>query len=453
MMCGADATGDTIPATLTAMQAAGIEWQIIIVGAGPAGAAAAQRCAERGLRVLLIERSAMPRWKVCGCCLSRAAMSELLTLGARDPLAAAAPLQATPLADVELVAGGQRAVLGLTGGGVMSRECLDAALVRAAIARGCHWLPQASVLAIDEPARHAGVHTSPDGPLVIEVHDLAPRERPGQGHAQPAAAPSTMSLATTWCVLATGLADAVRLPAEARPADGGRAHAAVGRTDGSSSRIGVGGVLGLHARGPVPGRLVMAVAPGGYCGLVRLPDGRVDVAAAVDRKMLRALGSPAAAVAAVLYEALGDQVTEVIDREALAAVEFRATPPLTRSLPLVVGAERRILRIGDAAGYVEPFTGEGIGWSLASARLLAESMLDGTAGIRPARDVATRYAAAHRAHFGPLHRRCRRMALALRRPLLVAAAVRAARVAPWAANRLVPLVIGAAAHGGHDPWA
>ncbi|MFM8826651.1 MAG: NAD(P)/FAD-dependent oxidoreductase [Actinomycetota bacterium] len=453
MIRGADATSDTIPATLTAMQAAAIEWQIIIVGAGPAGAAAAQRCAERGVRVLLIDRSAMPRWKVCGCCLSVTAMRELQALGYRDARASSAPLQATPLGGVQLAAGGRIAVREFPGGGVMSRETLDATLVRAAIARGCHWLPQASVLAIQEPSQQASGQRQTDPLLAVEVLVSAHQDRSGQEHADPAAAVSPVWLETKRCVLATGLADAVRLPADETSAGSDRSRAAAGRGDPSSNRIGVGGVLGPHVRGPEPGRLVMAVAPGGYCGLVRLPDGRVDVAAAIDRRMFRGHGSPAAAVTAVLDQALGDHAAELIDREQLAAVDVRATPPLTRALPLVVGGERRILRIGDAAGYVEPFTGEGIGWSLASARLLAESLLDATAGLRPARDAAARYEAAHRKHVGPLHRRCRRMALALRRPLLVAAAVRAARYAPWAASRLVPIVIGAAGQGEHDPWA
>ena len=38
---------------------------VVVVGAGPAGAAAAKRCAENGLETLLLEKRKLPRDKVC----------------------------------------------------------------------------------------------------------------------------------------------------------------------------------------------------------------------------------------------------------------------------------------------------------------------------------------------------------------------------------------------------
>jgi flavin-dependent dehydrogenase len=50
---------------------------------------------------------------------------------------------------------------------------------------------------------------------------------------------------------------------------------------------------------------------------------------------------------------------------ALALADWQRTPALTRrSRPL---AGNRYLLLGDAAGYVEPFTGEGMGWALMAA--------------------------------------------------------------------------------------
>jgi len=377
----------------------------------------------------------MPRWKICGCCLSVAAIEELRALGHFDAASATPPMKATLLDDVRLAAGGCSVVLAMPGGGVVSRETLDATLVRRAIALGCHWLPNASVTAVWECA------SGGPAPLVVELSE------PG------AVGRSTQRLVTESCVLATGLTEAVRLPDADRDMAGLSPRELPSAAAAAANRIGVGGTLDPQAAGPDRGRLVMAVASGGYCGLVRLPDGRVDVAAALDRRFVRARGTPAAAVAAVLEHALGADAPGLVDVAALSTAEFRATPPLTRALPLVVGAQGRILRIGDAAGYVEPFTGEGIGWSLASARLLVASLLDTAGGLRDPRDAAGRYVAAHRGHFGPLHGRCRRTALALRRPLLVMAAVHAARCAPWAASRLMPMVIGTGRRGGHAPWA
>ena len=41
-------------------------WDVIVVGAGPAGSSAARAAAERGGRVLLLDRATLPRYKTCG---------------------------------------------------------------------------------------------------------------------------------------------------------------------------------------------------------------------------------------------------------------------------------------------------------------------------------------------------------------------------------------------------
>ncbi|MGW7433391.1 geranylgeranyl reductase family protein [Streptomyces sp. NPDC054861] len=50
---------------------------VIVVGAGPAGATAARVCAEHGLRTLLLERAAIPRYKTCGGGLIGASLAAL----------------------------------------------------------------------------------------------------------------------------------------------------------------------------------------------------------------------------------------------------------------------------------------------------------------------------------------------------------------------------------------
>lgn len=57
------------------------EYDVIISGAGPAGATAASLLARRGLRVLLIDRQAFPRDKICGDGLTPGTVQLLLDLG------------------------------------------------------------------------------------------------------------------------------------------------------------------------------------------------------------------------------------------------------------------------------------------------------------------------------------------------------------------------------------
>src|SRR5207248_9566682 len=45
-------------------------WDVLVVGAGPAGSSAARGLARRGPSVLFGDQAAFPRWKGCGCCLN-----------------------------------------------------------------------------------------------------------------------------------------------------------------------------------------------------------------------------------------------------------------------------------------------------------------------------------------------------------------------------------------------
>lgn len=56
-------------------------FDVIIVGAGPAGSACAIRCAQAGLKVLVIERAVFPREKVCGDCINPGCWPILERLG------------------------------------------------------------------------------------------------------------------------------------------------------------------------------------------------------------------------------------------------------------------------------------------------------------------------------------------------------------------------------------
>ncbi|OKI02292.1 hypothetical protein A6A06_14655 [Streptomyces sp. CB02923] len=63
--------------TPSARQSRSPRWDVIVVGAGPAGATAARVAAERGQRVLLLERASLPRYKTCGGGLVGAAVAAL----------------------------------------------------------------------------------------------------------------------------------------------------------------------------------------------------------------------------------------------------------------------------------------------------------------------------------------------------------------------------------------
>ena len=302
-------------------------WPVVVVGAGPAGALAALGLARQGVPVLLVERRRFPRWKVCGACLSGQALAALAEAG-QTPLLD--QLGARPLRSVQLGLQGTRTELALPAARVLSRLALDQGLVQAAVAAGATLVPE--VMAQLGPA-DAGAR--------------AVQLRRGR---------ESTTVRAELVLVAAGLAHRCLkdLPkADSRVQTG--------------SRIGAGCRLPASHQGPQhpaiaaygDGRLHMAIGRHGYVGLVRLEDGALNVAAAFDGAALAAAGGPAAAASQVLREAGFEPLP------ALALADWQRTPALTRrSRPL---AGNRYLLLGDAAGYVEPFTGEGMGWALMAA--------------------------------------------------------------------------------------
>lgn len=395
-----------IRATLTSSAAAREFWDGLVIGSGPAGAAAALRLVRLGWRVLLVDRFAFPRPKVCGCCLSAEALAELAAL---DLPAGSLP-PTVPLDVVRLVAAGCEARIAMPAGATVSREALDAGLVKAAIAAGAAWLPELTVTAID---------VASDGVAAVEAR---------------AAGAGPIRLQARVVVIAAGLADAIRVT-RSRGVSTDRVRE---RPRHAARRIGVGATLPAAAAHLPSGELVMAVGTQGYVGLVRLEDGRIDVAAAVAPAAVAAAGSPAAAIGGILTSAFGPE-REIVPAAMLRAAHVRATPPLTHRSPLTAGGCDAVVRIGDAAAYVEPFTGEGIGWALAGARVFADAAATTSC---PAACTA-RYQSGHGRLFTPRHARCLGVARAVRHPRLLAGAVRIARVAPRVAAGVLPWLVGA----------
>lgn len=351
-------------------------WDVIVIGAGPAGALAAHQLARRQLRVLLVDKRTFPRWKICGSCLNGVALRALETAGLGDLLDA---LGAVPLERIRLALQGRELELALPAGRSLSRSRLDLALCEAAIAAG-------AVLRSPWEATVAGSHPAGREVLLRCGADV-------------------QRTSARVVLVASGLGSpalGAELPIETR----------ISRR----ARIGAGCELDAGVRGYGRGTIHMAIGRHGYVGLVRNEAGALNLAAAFDRPHLIAAGGPAASAAAVLAEAGFAPLPEA------AAATWRATPALTRrSSP---PAADRVLLLGDAAGYVEPFTGEGMGWALVGALAVVPLVLQGQQEWNTA--LEREWARRHGRLIGTRQRFCHGLAFALRRPglsraLLVAA--------------------------------
>jgi len=364
--------------------------QVVVVGAGPAGSVVAYRLATLGLDVLLIDSANFPRGKVCGCCLNGTALDVLERIGLGPAIRRLKPV---PLRRVRLAYGGRSAVLPFVGGVSLSREALDWALIEAAVAAGVEFRPRtkATVLA--------------DRVLQLEGED-------------------TTTVQADAIVAADGL-------------NGRTVTALTGAKSviAEQSHLGAGAVLAdgdLAAAGEVR----MLAGRGGYLGMVRLEDGRIDLAAAFGAEFVREAGSLGEAASIVYREAAGSDAPDI------AGAAWRGTPLLTRRPTASSGPGW--LAVGDASGYVEPFTGEGMAWAIASAAAAAPFVHKMLEGETPA------WADYQESLLGSRRRACRRLTSALRRPWFCALGIRALAMAPWLAQPFVrrlhaptlPLLVG-----------
>lgn len=340
-----------------------MRWDAVVIGAGPAGAVSARELARGGARVLLRDRAHFPRPKVCGCCVNGSAIGTLSRLGLSHVLA-----NAVPLREVKLARGSRSAVVPLPAGVALSREAFDSALVEEAVRAGVEFRPGVTAKLSEE----------------LERADVV--------------------------ILATGL-----VGNDGTPEAGSRI--------GAGTQVPASEVPEFYAAGTI----FMATGRGGYVGLVRVEDGRLDVAAAFDAHFVRASGSLGAAATEVLRET-GWPVPA-----NLAELNWKGTPALTRRAKQLAG--ERWFAVGDAAGYVEPFTGEGMAWAVASAAALAPIALRASHNWEPG--FAHEWETVHRRTIGARQRTCKLVSRVLRSPTLTALVVRALGIVPALARPVV----------------
>jgi geranylgeranyl reductase family protein len=120
-------------------------WDVAVIGAGPAGLAAASAAAAAGARTIVLERAEHPRYKTCGGGLigaSRAAAGGLIDVPARDEIKSA----------TVTLRGGQEYTrsYGEPLLAMIVRDEFDAALLKRAEENGAHVRQRAQVRAIEQ---------------------------------------------------------------------------------------------------------------------------------------------------------------------------------------------------------------------------------------------------------------------------------------------------------------
>lgn len=329
--------------TLSLEQCQQLTWDCIVIGAGPAGAMAALQVARAGASVVCIDRSKFPRPKVCGGCVNADSVRQLEAVGIGG---SAADLPKEPFDRLGIHHRGRSASVAVPQGWVVDRRFLDAALVDAAIGAGAHFLPGAVARINDVPADNAGRPTvGPNRSVCVRID--------GQDH----------ELRGRIVLLASGLSGS-----------GSPRQPEWQVTVKSTARVGLHATIVDAGDFYLAGRVYMALHRHAYVGIVRLADGCLNLASAIDPSFLRDNGSE-------------ESIEQVLESAGLPCpgrlhlAHWNGTVPLTRWCNSPSG--HRLFAIGDAAGYVEPFTGEGIAMALTSAQLVVPMVLRGISEWTP----------------------------------------------------------------------
>ena len=160
--------------------------EVLILGGGVAGCAAAIALARKGRSVTMIEREPTPRHKVCGEFLSGEALEDLHALGIDVPSLGAVPLNYVRLAAAKRAA---EAPLPFPAAS-LTRKALDTALIAAALAAGVRFKPGRSVQSLSRSTTNlwkatlddGSIYEAPTAFLATGKHDLRGHSRPKDPH-------------------------------------------------------------------------------------------------------------------------------------------------------------------------------------------------------------------------------------------------------------------------------
>ncbi|HVW72991.1 MAG TPA: FAD-dependent monooxygenase [Rhizomicrobium sp.] len=325
----------------------------IVIGAGPAGSAAARLLAQGGWSVALIEKAEFPRRKVCGEFISATTMPVLRSCGiAASLIAAAGP----PVTRLGVYAGDAmlRAPREQMWGRALGREHLDVMLRDAALAAGAF---------LFQPAEAVHMTRQADGYLC----------RLGDGY----------EISARVVIAACGSWNAKGVfaipPAQARSSDlfAFKAHFRQGR---------------------LPAGLMPLLAfPGGYGGLVETDAGRISLSCCIRRDALtrarqRFGGRAGDAVLAHILETT--KGARLALEPARLDGQFLSTGPIHPGIR--VRQDGGLYFTGNIAGEAHPVIAEGISMAIQSSGLLAE-LLIACRGERYAREWKRRFGARIRA--------------------------------------------------------
>jgi flavin-dependent dehydrogenase len=350
------------------------DYDVIVAGGGPAGASAAIHLTMGGARVLLVEQKKFPRPKLCGEFISPECLPHFEQLGVAEQMFAANPSRLTET--VFYARRGQSVSVPSSWFGAggfalgLSRAEMDERLLRRASEAGAKVLENAQVvdLIMDQrrvkgvTVKHCAKETSYSAPITIDAT--------------------------------------------------GRARSVARRVSGSQNQTAQhrAGLVAFKAHltdaKVAPGTCEIYFYRGGYGGLSSIENGLSNLCFIASAQAVRECGADAERV-----------MREVICRNRRAADTLEQARSISPWLAVTLDGFGRhavtpapgLLSIGDAASFIDPFTGSGMLMAFESGELAANVIGDCIRGDNSDASViglAARYQKAYRTRFDSRLRIC-----------------------------------------------
>jgi flavin-dependent dehydrogenase len=318
------------------------EFDVAVIGGGPAGTSAAISGARFGAKVALFEAGEFPRHKVCGEFVSAESLDVLRDLLRRTPDAESL-LQSAPVIDRTRLLLGDR---------VIEAKVLPAALSIPRYAMDSFLWQVASQAGVDARSSCEVRAVHGDGPFTLDT---------AEGE-----------ISAKSVIVATGRWSKFKAPT---PVPNG------------PKWIGVK----AHYRESNPARSTdLYFFELGYCGVQPVADHVVNACAMVRSDRARTLDEVLA-----LHPSLAER-----SRNWQAVMEPVTTAPLIYLAPQPV--RDNMIFVGDAAAFIDPFVGDGISIALRSGRLAAMDLRAVFAGTGSLDSALVGYEADYARQFAPL---------------------------------------------------